>query len=89
MSLEYSSRHRHRTVVMPTLIVMLMAALAVFYLVSRPVAIQPTLRAVPIVEADLIRAIPVDEAEQTEVRQATKVSRPTSIATSESRWGPF
>lgn len=85
LSLEYSSRDRHRTVVMPTLIVLLIAALVVFYLVSRPVAIQPTLRAVPIVEAEIIRAIPVDVAEQSEGILGTGASRPTSIATSEGR----
>lgn len=74
LSLEYSSRDRHRTLVMPTLIVLLMAALVVFYLVSRPVATQPTLRAVPITEAG-----------QTESPQATEASMPTSVATSEGR----
>lgn len=75
LSLEYSSRDRHRTVVMPTLIVLLMAALVVFYLISRPGPIQqPTLRAVPITEA-----------EQSEATQTTEANNPTSIATSASR----
>lgn len=74
LSLEYSSRDRHRTVVMPTLIVLLLAGLVVFYMVSRPVPTQPTLRAVPITEV-----------EQTESPQVTEAKKPTSIATSEGR----
>jgi hypothetical protein len=70
---------------MPTLIILLMAALVVFYLASRPAATQPTLRAVPIAEMDMIRAIPIGETEQTPGDQATEPGRPTSIATSENR----
>ena len=72
MSLEYSSRDRHRTVVMPILIVLVMAALGVFYLIAQPVATQPALR-----------AIPIAEAEQTKGAETTKALDPTKVATSE------